>query len=45
MALPGALRATQESLDAVWQALPHALEMVAGIPEASTEAGHAGRRS
>jgi molybdenum cofactor synthesis domain-containing protein len=45
MALPGALRATQESLEAVWQALPHALEMVAGIPEASTEAGHAGRRS
>ncbi len=43
MALPGALRATQESLDAVWAALPHALEMIAGLPSASTEAGHAGR--
>ena len=45
MALPGALRATQESLEAVWLALPHALEMVAGIPAASTEAGHAGLRN
>ncbi|MHB8554511.1 MAG: MogA/MoaB family molybdenum cofactor biosynthesis protein [Candidatus Dormibacteria bacterium] len=42
MALPGALRATQESLDAVWQSLPHALEMIAGLPAASTDAGHAG---
>ena len=44
IALPGALKATQESLDAVWAALPHALEMVAGLPEASTEAGHRGQR-
>ncbi len=43
VALPGALRATQESLDAVWPALPHALEMIAGLPQASTEAGHSGR--
>jgi molybdopterin adenylyltransferase len=42
LALPGALRATQESLEAVWPALPHALEMVAGLPRASTQAGHAG---
>jgi len=42
MALPGALRATQESLDAVWAALPHALEMIAGLPAASTDAAHAG---
>ncbi len=42
LALPGALRAAQESLEAVWAALPHALEMVAGLPQASTPAGHAG---
>lgn len=45
LALPGALRATQESLEAVWPALPHALEMIAGLPEASTDAGHRGDRS
>ncbi len=44
VALPGALKATQESLEAVWTALPHALEMIAGLPEASTEAGHQGHR-
>lgn len=42
LALPGALKATQESLEAVWPALPHALEMIAGLPRASTQAGHAG---
>ena len=42
LALPGALKATQESLDAVWPALPHALEMVAGLPRASTQAAHTG---
>ncbi|MHB8392912.1 MAG: MogA/MoaB family molybdenum cofactor biosynthesis protein [Candidatus Dormibacteria bacterium] len=45
LALPGALRATQESLEAVWPALPHALEMIAGLPQASSEAGHRGARS
>ncbi len=45
MALPGALKATQESLEAVWAALPHALEMIAGLPQASTEAGHRGTGS
>jgi molybdopterin adenylyltransferase len=40
LALPGALKATQESLEAVWPALPHALEMIAGLPRASTPAGH-----
>lgn len=42
LALPGALKAVQESLEAVWPALPHALEMIAGLPRASSEAGHAG---
>jgi molybdenum cofactor synthesis domain-containing protein len=42
LALPGALKATQESLEAVWPALPHALEMIAGLPQASTAASHAG---
>lgn len=42
LALPGALKAAQESLEAVWPALPHALEMVAGLPGASTEQGHRG---
>ncbi len=42
LAVPGALKATQESLEAVWAALPHALEMIAGVPQASTLAGHAG---
>lgn len=45
LALPGALKAAQESLEAVWAALPHALEMVAGLPRASTEAGHTGAPS
>lgn len=45
MALPGALRATQESLEAVWPALPHALEMIAGLPTASTDLAHAGEAS
>ncbi|MGH7643699.1 MAG: MogA/MoaB family molybdenum cofactor biosynthesis protein [Candidatus Dormibacteria bacterium] len=40
LALPGALKATKESLEAVWAALPHALEMIAGLPQASTPAGH-----
>ena len=31
LALPGALKATQESLEAVWPALPHALEMLSLI--------------
>jgi molybdenum cofactor synthesis domain-containing protein len=44
-ALPGALKATQESLEAVWAALPHALEMVAGLPRASTVAAHTGKSS
>jgi molybdopterin adenylyltransferase len=42
LALPGALKATRESLEAVWAALPHALEMIAGLPQASTPAGHGG---
>jgi molybdopterin adenylyltransferase len=42
LALPGALKATQESLEAVWRALPHALEMVAGLPSASTLSAHSG---
>ncbi len=42
LALPGALKAAQESLEAVWPALPHALEMVAGLPSASTDLGHRG---
>ncbi|HVC38685.1 MAG TPA: MogA/MoaB family molybdenum cofactor biosynthesis protein [Candidatus Dormibacteraeota bacterium] len=42
VALPGAIRATQESLAAVWAALPHALEMIAGLPQASTPTGHRG---
>jgi molybdopterin adenylyltransferase len=42
LSLPGALKATQESLEAVWPALPHALEMIAGLPRASTQAAHAG---
>jgi molybdenum cofactor synthesis domain-containing protein len=42
LALPGALKATQESLEAVWPALPHALEMIAGLPRASTQEGHVG---
>lgn len=45
MAVPGALKAVQESLEAVWEALPHGLEMVAGLPAASTEAAHAGHRA
>ncbi|MFZ0994533.1 MAG: MogA/MoaB family molybdenum cofactor biosynthesis protein [Candidatus Dormiibacterota bacterium] len=45
LALPGALKATQESLEAVWPALPHALEMIAGLPRAGTQAGHAGGQS
>ncbi|MDA8330468.1 MAG: MogA/MoaB family molybdenum cofactor biosynthesis protein [Candidatus Dormibacteraeota bacterium] len=45
IALPGAARATQESLEAVWPALPHALEMIAGLPKASTDAAHSGRAS
>ena len=40
VALPGARRAVEESLEAVWAALPHALEMVAGLPEASTVPAH-----
>ena len=40
LALPGARRAVEESLDAVWAALPHALEMVAGLPGASLPAAH-----
>ncbi|MGH7611492.1 MAG: MogA/MoaB family molybdenum cofactor biosynthesis protein [Candidatus Dormibacteria bacterium] len=40
LALPGALKAVQESLEAVWPALPHALEMVAGLPQASTPEHH-----
>ncbi len=40
LALPGARRAVEESLDAVWMALPHALEMVAGLPAASLPAAH-----
>lgn len=44
LAVPGALKATQESLEAIWPALPHALEMIAGLPQASTAAGHAGAR-
>jgi molybdenum cofactor synthesis domain-containing protein len=42
LALPGALKATRESLEAIWPALPHALEMVAGLPQASTPGAHAG---
>ncbi|MGH7692984.1 MAG: MogA/MoaB family molybdenum cofactor biosynthesis protein [Candidatus Dormibacteria bacterium] len=42
LAVPGALKATRESLEAVWSALPHALEMIAGLPQASTPAGHRG---
>jgi len=42
LALPGALKATRESLEAIWAALPHALEMIAGLPQASTGAGHLG---
>ncbi|MGH7608802.1 MAG: MogA/MoaB family molybdenum cofactor biosynthesis protein [Candidatus Dormibacteria bacterium] len=42
LAVPGALKAVTESMEAVWQALPHALEMVAGLPEASTPARHQG---
>jgi molybdenum cofactor synthesis domain-containing protein len=42
VALPGALKATQESLEAVWRALPHALEMIAGLPSASTLSAHSG---
>lgn len=42
LAVPGALKATRESLEAVWAALPHALEMIAGLPQASTPAGHSG---
>ncbi|HEY6537769.1 MAG TPA: MogA/MoaB family molybdenum cofactor biosynthesis protein [Candidatus Dormibacteraeota bacterium] len=41
LALPGALKAAQESLEAVWGALPHALEMIAGLPQASTPSRHA----
>ncbi|HVB14387.1 MAG TPA: MogA/MoaB family molybdenum cofactor biosynthesis protein [Candidatus Dormibacteraeota bacterium] len=43
LALPGALKASQESLEAIWAALPHALEMIAGLPQASSGAAHAGR--
>ncbi|MGH7640957.1 MAG: MogA/MoaB family molybdenum cofactor biosynthesis protein [Candidatus Dormibacteria bacterium] len=42
LTLPGALKANRESLEAVWPALPHALEMVAGLPQASTETAHRG---
>lgn len=42
LALPGALKAVQESLEAVWPALPHALEMICGLPAASTPQGHSG---
>lgn len=42
LALPGALKANQESLEAVWAALPHALEMIAGLPQASSPSSHAG---
>ncbi|MGC1185259.1 MAG: MogA/MoaB family molybdenum cofactor biosynthesis protein [Candidatus Dormiibacterota bacterium] len=45
LALPGALKATRESLEAIWPALPHALEMIAGLPQASTPAGHEGATS
>ena len=45
LALPGALQAAQESLDAIWAALPHALEMIAGLPQASSASGHAGQRT
>jgi molybdenum cofactor synthesis domain-containing protein len=45
LAVPGALQATQESLEAIWAALPHALEMIAGLPRASTPSGHAGTRA
>lgn len=45
LALPGALKASQESLEAIWLALPHALEMVAGLPQASTPGHHAGAES
>jgi len=40
VALPGAHKAMEESLEAVWPALPHALEMVAGLPRASTVPAH-----
>ncbi len=40
LALPGARRAVEESLAAVWTALPHALEMVAGLPGSSLPAAH-----
>ncbi|HUY97470.1 MAG TPA: MogA/MoaB family molybdenum cofactor biosynthesis protein [Verrucomicrobiae bacterium] len=40
MALPGARQAVEESLEAVWAALPHALEMVAGLPGASLPDAH-----
>ncbi len=43
LAVPGAPKAVRESLEAVWAALPHALEMVAGLPRASTTEAHAGR--
>lgn len=42
MALPGALKANQESLEAIWAALPHALEMIAGLPQASSVSSHTG---
>lgn len=42
LALPGALKANRESLEAVWAALPHALEMIAGLPQASSPSAHAG---
>ncbi|MGC2192979.1 MAG: MogA/MoaB family molybdenum cofactor biosynthesis protein [Candidatus Dormiibacterota bacterium] len=45
LALPGALKATRESLEAVWAALPHALEMIAGLPQASSATAHTGSTS
>ena len=42
VALPGALKATRESLEAIWTALPHALEMIAGLPQASSDRAHSG---
>jgi molybdopterin adenylyltransferase len=45
LALPGALKATMESLEAIWAALPHALEMIAGLPQASSATAHAGGKS